>query len=183
MGGRYGAGLIEGEARRRKINPDTARKLRQLADPKTGFTRSELDGVVALCTTYEYPIALSVIFRCLPVPKGERKRLLQEAAQGRWNRRRLALELRERYPSRRQGDRKPKVVGEFNEAVLQLQDSAFQLARWCEAFVESRRKTAGRRGAQQALRVIQQALQQIQLAAEKQAVQQAPQRRPRKKTK
>ena len=171
MGGRYGAGLIDGEARRHGINPDTARKLRQFVDPKQGFTDSELKDLIALSGQHDYPLAISTVFRLFPVPKrgGERKQFIRELISGRWKRARVAAEIRRRYESQRPGDHVPRIADDFNDASVELQNRAFQFRRWCVEFVEARRQKAGSRGAQRAQRAVEAVLDAIRDAVQARA--------------
>ena len=169
MGGRYRAGLIEGEAKRHRVNPDTARKLRQLVSPEYGgFTKSQLDDLVSLCEKRDYAVAISTLFRLFPVPRqgGERKRFLDEIVEGCWKRARVAAEIRRRYESQRPGDHVPRIAGAFDDALVELQEKAFHFRRWCIEFIDTRKQRAGKQGAKQALRVVNEVLDTIRTAVE-----------------
>ena len=170
MGGRYGAGLIDGEARRHGINPDTARKLRQFVDPKQGFTDSELKDLIALSGQHDYPLAISTVFRLFPVPKrgGERKQFIRELISGRWKRARVAAEIRRRYESQRPGDRVPRIPVGYENALVELQDKAFHFRRWCIEFVDASKQRAGKQGAQRALQAVNKVLDAIHAAVKEQ---------------
>ena len=170
MRGRYRAGLIEGEAKRHGINPDTARKLRQLVEPQQGFTEPELKKLVTLCEKHDYTIAVSTVFRLFPIPKqgGERERFLGEIAEGRWKRARVAAEIRRRYESQRPGDRVPRIPAGYENARVELQDKAFHFRRWCIAFVDADGQRLGKQGTERAIRAVKKELETIRKAVERQ---------------
>ncbi len=84
----YGQNRIEEQAKAHGLNPDLARKARQLADGHRGYTEDELDALFDLCRDKKYVLGVSIVHKFLTVPKsnGRRAAFQEEAITGKWTR-------------------------------------------------------------------------------------------------
>jgi len=111
-----GRHIIDGEAKRLDMNPDTVRKARQFADPKVGYTRAELDELCRLIrdiqtqqTGEKSVFGRTNLIRMLTVPRRYRKAFQREAVENGWSFRELEAEIARRFGTRRQGGRRRRI--------------------------------------------------------------------------
>ena len=135
----YGAGMVDAEARKRGVNPDTVRKARQFADPVTGYSREEL---VKLClvlrevqTTQDRSKASftrSHIVRLLSVQKRERAELQNEAILNGWSTAELDSQIATRYGIRRDGGRRRRIPADETGRLANLEQMCESWRRWVD---------------------------------------------------
>ena len=165
--GTYGKKLIEEQAAKYKLNPDLARKARQMADAVNGYTKEELDTLFALCLEHGYVLGVSVVHKFVSVPKAEGQRIefQEEAIQGHWTRARIAAELRRRFGTRRQGGRKAKIPEDRQGFLLAVEDWAHHAALMAKQLAESVKRSTTVPNAAKQLKPIYSALKRAERAA------------------
>lgn len=89
-------GWFDKEARRTGIHRCTLRRARQIAHPKTGLTKKELNELFALSRKHRYAFSPTVLYRAMVITdRRARFRFLTAAVQGGWTEGRSRLELLE----------------------------------------------------------------------------------------
>jgi hypothetical protein len=134
----YGQGTVATEAEKHGLNPDTVRKARQFADPRSGYTAAEVN---ALCRTIRDVQAdqdgavfgRTHLIRLLSVPKEEREKVQQSAIEGGWSTAELEAHIATRFGSRRDGGRKRRVPADVLGVLAQLERMCEGWRRWAEA--------------------------------------------------
>jgi len=131
---------MQEEAKRLSLNETVVRKLRQIADPKEGFTEQELEALFSLCRKMQWVIGPSYLYKFVSIPKNHRQRekFIREAARGGWNRARIDLEIRFRHRQRPYGGRSPQIPEGANAVRLQ---ATRMCERWLNWFEELQRRT------------------------------------------
>ena len=92
----------------------------QFANPKIGYSESELDTLLRMCRDSNFPIGYSLVIRLLAVPKQDRVSVQKRVIQQRMKRRDLDNYISSKYGARRQGGRKPKKYKSTDEALAGL---------------------------------------------------------------
>lgn len=133
----YGKGEMFTEAKRRRMNEDTARKARQFVDPDIGYTREELND---LCRTIKvvqsaqedtWPVfRRTYLIRMLSVPKCSRARLQREAITEGWSLAELEREITRRFGTRRHGGRRRRIPRGLAEFLAATETQCESWRRW-----------------------------------------------------
>ena len=132
----YGRRLIADEAERRGVNPDTARKARQFADPVAGYTTAELNEVCRLIKAVQAEQAEGAVFRrthlirVLTVPKPDRPAFQEEAIRGGWSTAELEARIAARYGVRRDGGRRLRRPRDAADLLAQIDRLCETWRRW-----------------------------------------------------
>jgi len=125
---------MDGEAGRRKINTDIARKKRQFADPNHGYTDDELDELCRLCEEHSCAFGVTLVYKLLTIKSRKQRETFQRRAiTNRWTLAELEVELRRRFGRRGKGGRKPKAPASKDEALVQLDSMSLTWTRWYDA--------------------------------------------------
>ena len=123
-------GLITELAAKHEVNRDHAQKLRAIADPKTGYMKSELNRWFREFRTTGFALTISHFVKLISVPKGEtRDALTRRAIQQEWSTHRLQAEILAVQGRRQAGGRRPKVVigPQFEQ---ELSQTLWSWSRW-----------------------------------------------------
>lgn len=153
----YGRGIIDDEAGRLHINPDTVRKARVFADPDDGYRREELAELVRLIREeqMEQDERLAIfgqthIIRLLSVhPRQRRAALQRECIRKGWSTSKLEAEIAKRFGTRRQGGRTRRVPANDSAALLtQLEALCERWRRWHRSLKEEAVTVPARLGAE-----------------------------------
>jgi len=124
---------MEGEASRRKINTDIARKNRQFADPEHGYTAKDLEELCRLCDEHDCVFGVTSVYKLLTIKdRNERSEIQETAIRNRWTLAELEVELRRRFGSRGSGGRRPKMPATKGETLVQLESMSLTWIRWCD---------------------------------------------------
>ena len=106
----YDQSIVDREAKRRGINPDTIRKARQFADAPTGYSEAEVQALCRLIREVqndrevgEPVFGKTHLIRLLSVPKRTRQALARRAIEKSWSVADLEAEIARRFGTRRQG--------------------------------------------------------------------------------
>lgn len=154
-GSGYGEDQIGQVARRVGRNPETVRKARQIADPKEGYSRHELE---ALCKAIlaQGNIAGGCVFtqshlmKLIAVtPKRERDRFQGEVLRHGWSRKEMERRMLAAYGRRRSGGRKPRVMTDVRAYLADLEGKCIAWIQWhraAEGVIASMPKPAGAMG-------------------------------------
>lgn len=142
----YGEGVVQEEARRRDMNPDTVQKARAFAHPVTGYTPAELDELCRLVRDTQpgqddklAVISRTHVIRLLSVPKRFRPRLQREAITKGWSTAELECVIAARFGSRSAGGRRRRVPTDVLGQLIQIERMCTSWARWAAA-AERRRE-------------------------------------------
>jgi len=104
-------GLIGKLAARHNISRDMAQKLRAMADPVKGYTKSELNQWFREFRKAEFALTVSHFVKLISVPKGRtRDSLTRKAIRHQWSSHRLQAEIISRQGRRQVGGRRPTVI-------------------------------------------------------------------------
>lgn len=110
-GERSPIGVIEELADKYGLQRDTCQKLRALASPRTGYTRTELRRWFRRFRSAGFALTVTHFVKLISVPKGpERDRLTELAIENEWSTHRLQAEILALQGRRQVGGRKPTVV-------------------------------------------------------------------------
>ena len=123
-------GLITELAEQYGINRDHAQKLRAIADPTTGYMKSELNRWFREFRKAGFALTISHFVKLISVPKGETRDLLtRRAIQQEWSSHRLQAEILAVQGRRQAGGRRPNVViGPHFEQ--ELSQTLWSWSRW-----------------------------------------------------
>lgn len=136
-GSRSPRGLIQQLAREYRLNRDTCQKLRALAAPETGYTRSELNTWLRRFRSQQHALSVSHFVKLVSVPKGpERDRLTQRCLDEKWSSHRLQVEIIAACGRRRQGGRKPSLA-DSGDFAAKLQHQVWSWQRWLDLHLET----------------------------------------------
>lgn len=113
--------VLEAEATLRGIGVGRLRKLRQFADPKTGYTPSMLETLCRQCLRAKRPLGVTFLMRLVVIPdrslRGElQKRLLEEN----WSCQRLNREIRMKLGRQRAGGRHARIAADLPGILVQI---------------------------------------------------------------
>jgi len=121
-------------------------KARALANPFTGYTRAELDRLLAACRASHFAITRGHLIKLLTVPKGpKRQKLEDETLAERWSTLQLGLALRARFGNRRPRAGRMRIMTDWNDAKALIQKFAQQWQRM-HAAVTARCEQASSKG-------------------------------------
>jgi hypothetical protein len=129
-GQRSPLGLITELAAEHDVNRDHAQKLRAIADPTTGYMKSELNRWFREFRKAGFALTISHFVKLISVPKGETRDLLtRRAIQQEWSTHRLQAEILAVQGRRQAGGRRPKVVigPQFEQ---ELSQTLWSWSRW-----------------------------------------------------
>ncbi len=131
--------FISAEALRQKTNEDRLRKARAFADRVAGYSRNELSELCRLIREVQPDqddrlgiFGPALIMRLLSVPKNDRRALQKQAVEGGWTFSRLDREIARRYGPRREGGRRPRILGDMAGFLAQVESMCLQWFRWRE---------------------------------------------------
>lgn len=129
---KHGDRAIDKEAKKRRINADLLRKLRQFANPEGGYTPDELNRLVKLCREERRALGVTFVYKLVTVPKenGQREEFEREVIANRWSLARVGAELRERFGARRRGGRRRAVPGKHGSLLAQIDEMCASWERW-----------------------------------------------------
>jgi len=136
----YGRGIIDGEAERLHVSPDTLRKARVFADRVEGYTRKELNELCRLIQKVQpgQDEALAILershlVRLLSVrSKVKRAALQEECIRSGWSTAELDTEIAKRFGTRRAGGRRRKIPLDLTDFLIQMELNCEQWRRWKE---------------------------------------------------
>ena len=124
---------INEEAERLEINSDIVRKLRQMVDPESGYTKAEFKALCKRCLDNNQVLGRSHVFKFFTVPKGPQRLAFQSRAiKQAWTLARVRQELRRQFGHRRQGGRRPRLPVSVPDALSQLDQMCLAWTRWCD---------------------------------------------------
>lgn len=133
----YKQRTIGTEAKKRGLNPDTARKARQFADPAAGYTTAEVRALCQLirgvqpgqgdeCAVF----GRTHLIRLLSVTKHRRAGLQAAAVRGGWSTAELEAQIAARYGSRRDGGRRRRLPSDVLGLLAQVERLCESWRRW-----------------------------------------------------
>src|SRR5262249_33449602 len=133
----YRQHVIETEAERRGINPDTIRKARQFASA-AGYTRQEMRELCALIERVQPDqppekaiVGKTHVLRLLTVkPKSVRRMVQRETVEQGWSLAELDAELMKRFGPRRQAGRRRRIPSETADVMTQAEGMCETWRRW-----------------------------------------------------
>lgn len=136
----YGKGIIDAEAKRIGLNPDTLRKARHFADPVKGYTREELDDLCQLIDQVQSDqdeqsavFGRTHLIRLLSVkPKHRRAAIQRKAIQKKWSFAELEREIARCFGTRRAGGRRRRIPADIAGLLTQLEKMCESWRRWLE---------------------------------------------------
>lgn len=131
----YSLKVIEGEAKRRGMNPETVRQARQFAEI---YSEEEME---ALChqvmekqadaEPHQPIFTRTHVVRLLSVgPKRRREALLRKAIEECWSCSRLENEISKRMGTRREGGRRPRIPNSLSDFYADLEKMCEAWRRW-----------------------------------------------------
>ncbi len=133
----YNRGIMDAEAERLGMNPDTVRKARVFAHPADGYTAAELDDLCLLITQTqsEQKDSLPVfsrthVIRLLSVPKHRRAALARRAGAKAWSTGELEQAIAARFGTRTEGGRRRRVPRDVLGLLVQLEAACERWGRW-----------------------------------------------------
>lgn len=167
-----GQHIIDGEAARLGMNPDTVRKARQFADPEAGYAREELDELCRLIrdvqtkqSTEKSIFGRTNLVRLLTVPRHRRAAFQREAVENGWSVRELEAEIARRFGTRRAGGRRRRTPHDTAELLTQIEHMAETWRRWqaeLDRLLEDEERKALPGTIEQQLRAIGPAMRSLQ---------------------
>jgi hypothetical protein len=129
-------GLIGKLAAKYNVNRDTAQKYRAIANPKTGYTRKDLDELFRIFREKQRVLSIAHLVILLRAYKGLRNTLTLQALDGDWSCRVLCDELNARQGRLGNGGRRPALIDSRKlKGKLLTQLQSWQ--RWLESHRES----------------------------------------------
>jgi len=134
----YGRNVIQAEAERRKLKPETIRRARQLADPVDGYTAEELRElcrhIAQIHPGQDDDLAVftcSHLVRLLSIrPKSRRIVLQQKVIEQGWSTARLEAEIAARYGTRRAGGKRRRIPRDVVGLLIQIEAMTESWRRW-----------------------------------------------------
>lgn len=134
----YRKRIIDEEAARLNMNPDTARKARQFVDRETGYTRKDLAELcnliksTQLCQDEKKAVfGRTHVIRLLAVERKEDRRALQrQAIEEAWSLRELEIEITQRFGTRRHGGRRRRIPRGLAEFLTSTEVQCESWRRW-----------------------------------------------------
>ena len=129
-------GQISRLAAENNISRDMAQKVRAMADPEKGYTKSELNAWFREFRKAEFALTISHFVKLISVPRGRtRNSLTQNAIRHRWSSHRLQAEIISKQGRRQVGGRRPKVVigSNFEQ---ELSQTLWSWSRWLDVHLE-----------------------------------------------
>ncbi len=129
-------GEISRLAAENNISRDMAQKVRAMADPLKGYTKSELNAWFREFRKAEFALTISHFVKLISVPRGRtRDSLTRNAIQHRWSSHRLQAEIISKQGRRQVGGRRPKVVigSNFEQ---ELSQTLWSWSRWLDVHLE-----------------------------------------------
>ncbi len=143
----YGEGIIQEEALRRGMNPDTVGKARQFADRANGYTPAEVNELCRLIrdtqTGQDESLAVfsrTHVIRLLTVPKRLRSGIQKEAVTKGWSTAELERKIATLFGTRAAGGRRRRVPKDVLGKLVQVEGMCETWARW--AAVVQRQRAA-----------------------------------------
>jgi hypothetical protein len=132
--------VIDQEATKHGMNPDTVRKARQFADPVNGYTVKELDALCRSIRKHQSAPAGAIfgrthVIRILSVPKKQRWEVQKMAIENGWSTSKLEAHIATQFGSRRDGGRNPEVPEDLESVLVQLEGLCEGWRRWVEVAV------------------------------------------------
>jgi hypothetical protein len=147
----YGEGIIQEEALRRGMNPDTVGKARAFADRVNGYTPAELDDLCRLVREVQpgQDESLAVftrthVIRLLSVPKRFRSGIQQKAIANGWSTAELERNIASLFGTRATGGRRRRVPKDVLGKLVQAEGMCETWARWATAVRRQRAAPASR---------------------------------------
>jgi hypothetical protein len=130
-------GEITRLAAENNISRDMAQKVRAMADPLKGYTKSELNAWFREFRKAEFALTISHFVKLISVPRGRRRdSLTRNAIRHRWSSHRLQAEIISRQGRRQVGGRRPKVVTGSNFE-RELAQTLWSWSRWLDVQLEA----------------------------------------------
>jgi hypothetical protein len=129
-------GEISWLAAENNISRDMAQKVRAMADPLKGYTKSELNAWFREFRKAEFALTISHFVKLISVPRGRtRDSLTRNAIRHRWSSHRLQAEIISKQGRRQVGGRRPKVVigSNFEQ---ELSQTLWSWSRWLDVHLE-----------------------------------------------
>ena len=129
-------GEISRLAAENNISRDMAQKVRAMADPLKGYTKSELNAWFREFRKAEFALTISHFVKLISVPRGRtRDSLTRNAIRHRWSSHRLQAEIISKQGRRQVGGRRPKVVigSNFEQ---ELSQTLWSWSRWLDVHLE-----------------------------------------------
>ena len=129
-------GEITKLAARHNISRDMAQKVRAMADPLKGYTKSELNAWFREFRKAEFALTISHFVKLISVPRGRtRDSLTRNAIRHRWSSHRLQAEIISKQGRRQVGGRRPKLVTGTNFE-RELSQTLWSWSRWLDVHQE-----------------------------------------------
>jgi hypothetical protein len=127
----YGGKQAEAEAGELGISPDILRKLRQFADPETGYDAGELEELCRLCREHGRSWGIKHLTIIIRVRKagGKRAAVQRRAIKNGWTTSELKDEVLRRFGRRRSGGRKPAVRSDVQGVLGQIEAACLRWVR------------------------------------------------------
>ena len=140
-------GRISELAAKYGITRDKSQKLRQLANPKTGYTKQQLEKWYKYFRKEGLALTVTHFMKLVSVPtRNHRDRLTRKAVKQKWSTQQLQREILKLSGRRMRGGRKPMIVTGDGFA-SELESQLFSWSRWLgyhlEANKDSERKKSG----------------------------------------
>lgn len=130
-------GVIAPLADQYKINRDTAQKLRAMANPETGYTKSQLEKWFKLFRSEGRSLSITHFIKLVSVPRGaQRDHLTREALSHGWSSHELQSEILALQGRRREGGRCPKVAS-AEKFESQFKERIWSWRRWLDLHLQS----------------------------------------------
>jgi hypothetical protein len=133
----YNRGIMDAEAERLGMNPDTVRKARVFAHPADGYTAAELDDLCLLITQTQsgqkdsLPVfSRTHVIRLLSVPKHRRGALARRAVAKAWSSSELEQAIAARFGTRTEGGRRRRVPQDVLGLLVQIEGTCEKWGRW-----------------------------------------------------
>jgi hypothetical protein len=150
----YDSGRMDAEAKRLGVNVDTARKARQFADAKSGYSKNEVDDLCRLISAVQTDqgddrsvFTRTHLIRLLTVPKRWRAGLQATVIEKGWSVSELEAQIAARYGIRRAGGRKRRVPADVLGLLTQIERSCEAWRRWSAGLAPPLREGSPAKGA------------------------------------
>lgn len=131
--GRMMYGMMRDEASHFGLSEELLRKARQFAEPVEGYTRDELNAILAQCRKEGFPLGTTTIIRWITVPKRRRARIERLTIAEKWNMSRLEQEIAQEFGSRKAGGRRRRIPADSLGVLIQLEGLCDAWRRWNES--------------------------------------------------
>ena len=128
---RPAVGLVADEAKTLRTSEAYLRKLRQFADPKSGYTPEQLEQLCKLCRASGRTVGISAILLLVTVhDRRLRGKLQRRFLQEGWGCIRLSQEMRAELGRRRHGGRRPRLASDLAGILAQTDGLVERWVRW-----------------------------------------------------